>query len=97
MGIGETVRDGRGEGVAPRERREGNSDERIVERPEDEGCRPMLSSSSSVNEIKRRGRTVEVDRWVKVSAEPRLELIPGDRGRDVWKSRRGAVDSPESG
>lgn len=90
MGMGDTPRDGLGEGVAPRERTAELSGDNIDDNPEDCICLPFSSTSSSVNDIRRRlrDRMVEVDLRpvfvvlavprLKRSAKPPLELIPGD-------------------
>ena len=95
--MGDTPRDGLGEGVAPRERVEVSGDNND-DSPEDCICLPFSSTSSSVNDISRRvrDRTVEVDlRLVfvvlevprlKRSAKPPLELIPGDKDDKIdWR------------
>lgn len=100
IGRGETPRDGCGEGVLPRDRSADSSGEYMVDSPEDCSGRPVVSSSSSVNDTRRRGRerTVEVDLrlvfvlvpGLKASANAVLELIPGgQQGENRIDRRRG--------
>lgn len=86
MGRGEAPLDVNGDGVAPRDRAVCRSDARLEDSADDGRVIPLFSSSSSLNETKRRvrDRIAEFDREVvfvaapglRPSRRPLLELIP---------------------
>jgi hypothetical protein len=88
MGRGEAPLDVNGDGVAPRDRAVCRSDGRLEDSADDGRVILLFSSSSSLNETKRRvrDRIAEFDREVvfveapglRLSRRPLLELIPVD-------------------